>query len=245
MTRAEMERRAVILGGDRDSRLAFERERWDALSEMLEQSEHAGMMQWRRRMRNVRMEGGPVMADGLFYRDSKPPWLNAAETSITLATTDKLLYPGGRTALAAAYFAFIGKAVQLTVFGTVTTAATPGNIGVEMYYGTTDAGGTLLGSSAALALVASQTTIPFRIEAYARARATGAGVTGSIFAWAITKIGIAVIASPNDHFLVPASAPAAVAVDTTVASGFNLQMKRSGSTAEAAVTQDIIFEALN
>lgn len=186
------------------------------------------------------------MADGIFYHDSRGPFVSAAQSTITLATTDKLIYPGSLTALPANYFGFVGKKLMLTVYGTITTALTPGNIGVELYYGTTDAGGTLLASSAALALVASQTTIPFRIEAYCQCRGVGpSGSGGSLFAYAVAKFGIAVIANPNDHFLVPASAPAAVNVDTTIASGFNVQIKRSGSTAETITTQDVIFAALN
>jgi hypothetical protein len=42
--------------------------------------------------------------------------------------------------------------------------------------------------------------------------------------------------------MMPASAPAATTVDTTAASGINLQMKRSGSTAETWITHDLLFE---
>src|SRR5438552_1999528 len=48
--------------------------------------------------------------DGVFYRDSRQPWCMAAQTAITLAVTDKLLYPGSMTALVANYFT-PGKAV--------------------------------------------------------------------------------------------------------------------------------------
>lgn len=198
---------------------------------------------WKPRLATTLFRGDPQAADGIFYVDTRPPWIVAAETAITLLTTDKLAYPGSRTALPAGYFAFPGKAVRLTLYGSITTVLTPGNIGVELYYGTTDAGGTLLASSAALALVASQTTVPFRIEAYCRARTVGP--TGSLIPFCICKFGIAVIASPNDHFIVPAGAPTAVTVDTTAASGFNIQIKRSGSTAETVTTHDLVFEALN
>ena len=42
-------------------------------------------------------------------------------------------------------------------------------------------------------------------------------------------------------FTVPASAPAQVTIDTTIAAGFNVQMKRSGSTAET-VPADVGLE---
>lgn len=203
----------------------------------------AAQADWKPIQARTLFRGDPQAADGIFYIDSRPPWITAVEATVTLLTTDLLIYLGSRTALPAGYFAFPGKAVRLTIYGSITTVLTPGNIGVEMYYGTTSAGGTLLGSSAALALVASQTTIPFRIEAYARARSVGP--TGSLIPFCICKFGIAVIASPNDHFIVPAGAPTAVTVDTTAASGFNVQIKRSGSTVETVAVHDLIFEALN
>lgn len=227
-----MERRATLLDKDRFEHMA------DVLE--LSRIEQAN---WKPRLAKTLFSGDPQAADGIYYVDSRPPWILAAEATATLLTTDILIYPGSRTALPAGYFAFAGKAVRLTIYGSITTAVTPGNIGVELYYGTASAGGTLLASSAALALVASQTTVPFRIEAYARARSVGP--TGSLLVFALCKFGIAVIASPNDHFIVPAGAPTAVTVDTTAASGFNVQIKRSGSTVETVTTHDILFEALN
>lgn len=200
---------------------------------------------WKPRLAKMLLQDREYVAmDGAYYHDSRGPFRVAAETAVVLAATDKLTYPGFLTSLPANYFT-PGKMNRLTVYGTITTVLTPGNIGVELYYGTTDAGGTLLASSAALALVASQTTIPFEIVAYVQCRVAGIAGVGSLFAWAEAKFGTAVIASPNDHFFIPASAPAAVAVDTTAASGFNVQIKRSGSTAESVTVQHVIFEALN
>jgi hypothetical protein len=180
------------------------------------------------------------MADGIHYRDSKQPFPVGPQAAVTLLTTDKLLWPGSLTALVANYL-WAGKAVALTAFGTLTTGATPGNLNIELYYGTTDAGGTLLASSAALTLVANQTTIPWVLTAFLRCR--GVGAAGTLFAWGQLEIGTAVVAA--GQAIIPASAPAAVTGDTTVAGGFNAQMKRSGSTAESAVVQDMVFEALN
>jgi hypothetical protein len=181
------------------------------------------------------------MADGIYYRDSKQPFTIAAQTAITLATTDKLIYPQSLTAVGANYFT-LGKRVAITIFGTITTAATPGNLTVDLYYGTTDAGGTLLASSAAQTLIASQTTQVFYLMAFCTCRATGP--TGSLLAWgSVINIQPAVVAAAT--FTIPASAPAAVTVDTTISSGFNVQFKRSGSTAETVTVQDLVFEALN
>lgn len=192
-------------------------------------------------------QGGwqPMTAtDGIFYRDSRQPWCIAAQTSITLATTDKLLYPGSLTALVANYYT-PGKANKLTVMGAFTTVLTPGNLGVEHYYGTTDAGGTLLGSSAAVALTASKTSFTAIIEAYTRCRSTGP--TGSLISWGrfmSDGAGLLTVSASNP-VLTPQATVAATTIDTTAAQGYNAQIKRSGSTAETFVTHDIIFEALN
>jgi hypothetical protein len=181
--------------------------------------------------------------DGPFFHDTRAQAvITAPQTAITLAATDKLLYPGALTALPAQYF-YAGKKCQLLVYGTITTAATPGNLGVELYYGTTDAGGTLLASSAALTLVASQTTIPFWATCYIKANGGAVPTAFPVEAYAKLEIGTAVIAAGGG--LVPASAPAAVNIDSTAAQGFNVQFKRSGSTAETATTRDITFSALN
>jgi hypothetical protein len=194
--------------------------------------------------RVYRNGGLQMMADGNLYVDTRGPKMVAAATAITLAATDKLLHPGGFIALPANYFD-VGKAVRQTIFGAFTTAATPGNLGQELYYGTADAGGTLLGSSAAPALTASRTSMSVRIEAYCRCRS--AGTAGSLLAYALGMYGGAstndLLATPG--VFTPASAPVAVTVDTTAASGFNAQIKRSGSTAETFTTHDLIFEALN
>lgn len=190
-------------------------------------------------------EGGyRMMADGTQYRDTRQPNMVAAQTAITLAATDKLLYPGSMSAIVANYF-WPGKVVKLTVYGAFTTVLTPGNLGQELYFGTADAGGTLLGSSAAPALTASRTSMSVKIEAYCRCRSSGP--TGTLFAWALGMYGGA---TTNDLLAVPgvftpAAVPAATTVDTTAASGFNVQIKRSGSTAETFTTHDLLFEALN
>ena len=76
---------------------------------------------------------------------------------------------------------------------------------------------------------------------------SGSGTAGKLVAYALGMYGGA---STNDLLATPgvfspASAPAETGVDTTAASGFNIQIKRSGSTAETFVAWDIVFEALN
>jgi hypothetical protein len=195
---------------------------------------------WGPRLRQLVMAGKPIMAGNIHYWDSPEPLMTAAQAAVTLATTDKLLIPAAfTTAWSNLFGGKAGKVVDLLYYGSITTAATPGNIGIELYWGAADAGGTLLASSAAIALVASQTTIPFRIEAVLKNRGPF-GSACSVLPRAGCKFGTAVIASPNDDFIVPAGAPTAVNIDVTAASGFNVQAKRSGSTVETMTVQDCI-----
>src|SRR4051794_25237822 len=101
------------------------------------------------------------MSDGLFYNDLREPFMTADVTAVTLASTNKALYPASNfPVLGGQYWARIGKAMRLRVFGRITTAATPGNGQFALYYGSgADATGTILASSAAVALSANQTNL--------------------------------------------------------------------------------------
>ena len=193
---------------------------------------------------NAQGSGLVAMADGTQYRDLRQPNMVAAQTSITLAATDKLLWPGSMTALVGNYF-WPGKVIKVTAMGALTTGTTPGNVGVEHYFGTADAGGTLLASSTVAAAAASKQAERLLVEAYCRCRASGP--TGSVISWGrlMGDQAFAAFANTILPIFTPGSLPAAVTIDTTGASGFNVQLKRSGSTAEAFVTHDLIFEALN
>lgn len=208
-----------------------------ALKENLEET-------WAARLRNLYYGGAPYFGTGnIHYWDCPEPLFAPAAAAVTLTTTDKLLIPSFWTTLwSNGLVGKRGKTLYWTYTGSITTVLTPGNIGIELYWGTADAGGTLLASSAALALVASQTTIPYRIEAYAN-NVGDPGTAMAVEAFAVCKFGTAVIASPNDHFLVPASAPATVNIDATAASGFNVQVKRSGSTVETIIARKVIAMA--
>lgn len=197
---------------------------------------------WRFRQWCLHLKGEPVAGDGPFYTDAKQSaFLTGPETTVTLAATDKMVYPGARTAIQNANL-FPGKLYETYVYGTITTAATPGNLGVEIYWGSADAATTLLASSAALTLIASQTTVPWLVTVRCRINATG--TAGQVECYAKLEIGAAVVAA--GQAFIPASAPAAVTVDTTAAaSGLATQMKRSGSTAETVTTRLPVFNACN
>lgn len=187
------------------------------------------------------------MADGVFYRDARPPHTVVDFPAITLSTTSLMLWPsGGSPSATGAGYWWNGKKMKLTLFGKMTTAATPGNLTIEIRYGTTDNAGTILATSAATALTASKTNISWKMEAQVTSR-EGVNSAADLFAWGTfisDNTGLLIAAAANP-LLIPASAAVVASVDTTVASAINIQMKRSGSTAETVTVQDLLVEALN
>jgi hypothetical protein len=87
------------------------------------------------------------MSDGLFYLDTREPNLTADITAVTLATTYKALYPVSNfPVLGGHYFARPGKGMNIKLFGRITTAVTPGNFQIAVFYGTgADANGVKAG----------------------------------------------------------------------------------------------------
>lgn len=186
------------------------------------------------------------MADGLFYNDLRSPFLTADVGSVTLATTDKALYPVSNfPVLGGQYWSFIGKKMRIRLFGRITTGTTPGNGTWDVYYGSgADATGTILASSAAFALTASQTNLSWFAEFYIHCRSIGN--TGTLFCTGTSHFNVAVVASTVQPVLIPASAPAASgSVDLTAANIISVQFKRSGSTAETMQVHDMDVVAMN
>lgn len=186
------------------------------------------------------------MADGLFYVDSRTPFISADVAAVTLAATAKALIPVANIPIFGSnYFSLIGKAVRIRLFGRITTAATPGNGQFTVYYGTgADANGVAVCQSAALALTPSQTNLSWEAEFLIRCRTMGA--TGTLFGTGKVLFNNAVLASTLQPMMVPASAPAAsAACDLTASLVLSPQFSRSGSTAETMQVHDVSYEALN
>lgn len=183
--------------------------------------------------------------DGPFYLDTRSPFTAANITSVTLATTDSALYPVANfPVLGSNYFGWLGKKIKIRMFGQITTGATPGNGTWDIYWGTgANANGTILASSAALTLVASQTNISWWIDLDIVCRAFGGSGSGALLCTGVGFFGTAVMAAGT--FLVPASAPAQVTVDLTAANIVSAQFKRSGSTAETMQVVDMNVIAMN
>jgi hypothetical protein len=185
------------------------------------------------------------MADGLFYNDLRSPFLTFDVASVTLSTTDKALYPATAfPVLGSNYFGFAGKSIRVKMFGRLTTAATPGNLTWDVYWGTgADANGTILASSAAVALQASQTNLSWAAEFDIVARTLGA--TGTMMCTGWSLFNVAVVLSTAQPVLIPASAPATATVDTTANNVVSVQFKRSGSTVETMQVHQLSVIALN
>jgi len=183
------------------------------------------------------------MADGLFYNDLREPFIGADITAVTLAATNKALYPASNfPVLGGQYFSRIGKKMKIRLFGRMTTAATPGNLTVAVLYGTgADANGVSLAASAAQAMTASQTNLSWMCEVNIHCRSIGSA--GTLFCTGYFRANEAVIAP---IMMIPASVPAVSgACDLTAALILSVQALRSGSTAETMQVHDMEVVALN
>jgi hypothetical protein len=184
------------------------------------------------------------MSDGQFYNDLREPCISADIASVTLAATNKALYPVSNfPVLGGQYFARPGKKLHIRAFGKMTTGLTPGNLTIGLLYGTgADANGVVLASSAAQVLLASQTNLTFEIDLKVHCRSIGN--TGTLFVSGRAHFPTTLIAVGS--FLIPASAPVvSAACDLTLANIISLQALRSGSTAETMQIHDMEVIALN
>jgi hypothetical protein len=183
--------------------------------------------------------------DAQFYVDSRAPHLSADIASVTLATTLKAMAPVSNIpVLGSNYFGYVGKAMRITMFGRMTTGATPGNGQLALLWGNgTDANGTTLAQSAAFALSASQTNLSWQAQFIARCRAIGA--SGALMVTGSMEGNPSLIASTLQTIMIPASAPAQTSVDLTQAFVLSPQFSRSGSTAETLQVHELFYESLN
>jgi hypothetical protein len=139
----------------------------------------------------------------------------------------------------AGYFLRPGKKIRMRLFGKITTAVTPGNGSFDIYWGTgADANGTILASSAALALTASQTNLSWELEI---AFAVSPKARRALRCRGIWSANVGVLASTLQPAMIPASASADVNVDLSPSANniISVQFKRSGSTVETMAVQDL------
>lgn len=164
--------------------------------------------------------------------------------AVTLAGTNKALWPVANIPAMGKDYWYAGKEVEIEVKGRITTAATPGNLVLSIVYGTgADANGVSLASSAAQTMVANQTNITWSCRFTVRCISIGAA--GTLFADGEAFFESAVIAAR--WFQIPATAPAvSAACDLTVANNIiNLQANRTGSTVETMQVHRVTARDLN
>jgi hypothetical protein len=188
------------------------------------------------------------MADnGSYFHDTRLPFITNDVGSVTLAATAKALYPASAFPnLGTGYFEVLGKKLQIHLFGRITTAATPGNGSFDIYYGTgADANGTILASSAALALSANQTAISWTVDLWVTTRKLNDATNGALLCTGMAQFGVSVLASTLAPVLIPANTAAQVTVDLSGSNIISVQYKRSGSTAETMQVHEMVVTALN
>jgi hypothetical protein len=168
-----------------------------------------------------------------FYNDLMPPFISGDIGAVTLAATAKALYGQSNfPVLGGNFWGYIGRAIRIELFGRMTTGATPGNGSFDIYYGSgADANGTILASSAALALVANATSLSWQVVVDVHCRTIGNA--GTLFCTGKADFNVGLLLSTAAPMLIPANLPVVSAgIDLTAANIISVQFKRSGSTAE-------------
>jgi hypothetical protein len=181
--------------------------------------------------------------DGAYFLDTRLPHIATDVTSVTLAATNKALYPVANVPAMGKDYWTVGKAVRIEIMGRCTSVATPGNLTLSLFYGTgADANGTSLAATAATAWSANQTNMSF--YAWWDVHCTAVGTAGALFAFGEARFNESAIAA---HLFMPATAPATTAsLDLTVASNvLSVQALRSGSTAETMQLHKVRVTSLN
>lgn len=184
------------------------------------------------------------------YHETRNPFKQTADySSITGATTSKSIMsvtadlPGSCLVYAPGYWD-LGKKWHVRMYMKITTGTTPGNLTIElrMQTGTavTDAGGTIMATSAAVALVGTKTAascfLDFTVEARGQLGTTAPMFVKGIF---FTDPTFGLIASTALPVFIPSNAAAATNFDTTLGGTVNVQMKNSGANANTYVVQDV------
>ena len=178
------------------------------------------------------------------------PWVEVANSlpsitdGTTLASSASIatISPSASTNPALTFGAnslFPGAALRVTGAGRFSTTGTP-TLNLGLYWG--GSGGTALATTGAITTTSGVTNVPFWVSAIIVCRAIG--TSGTLFTQGIVHgisgtVGVSVVP-------MPASAPAAVTVDTTSAKSLDLTATWGTSSASNTITlHNWIVEALN
>jgi len=187
------------------------------------------------------------VADGIFYRDLRQPFITADQTGVTLATTQKMLWAVGASSpsiLPANYWT-VGKTVKLTANLKWTAVANANAITLGMAYGAADAPACIVLSSA-IVPVSSTSTFSVFMQGYATCRSIGTAGTLSMWGMAIAPTGL-VAATVDGLFTWPSAGVTVVStVDTTVGTNaLSFTAARATAAGDTVVATNILVEALN
>lgn len=141
-----------------------------------------------------------------------PPFHTADGTAYTGTAAIADVGPAPSIIIPANFFE-VGQRLEFSAFGRYTSTATPGTIIVGIYLGTgAIAAGQAIAATAAIIPVASQTNRTWRLEGNASIRTVGATTAATV----IGALEVSNITS-NGTDLAPATAPATLGFDSTIA----------------------------
>lgn len=216
-------------------------EKWDLVREAREY----GLADWKPRLSKLIAHQDLVATGGVYYQDTRVPFNTEDHAAVTLVGTMKQMWVTADWTPTYQNDWADGKLFMTRAFGRFTSAATPGNLSVQMGYGTADGTTGALATSAAMVWIASQANKSWRFEGRVRCRrksVAGAASTGILFGTGIFEVPTTAIAVGGGH--VPDATPAQVgSLNLAQTSGLHLQFARSGSTVETAQTHDTMLVA--
>ena len=197
--------------------------------------------------------------EGPIYHETRRPYFQSGNfTAVSPLTTSIsiipiLRVPATNLAFPAGYWEETGKRWWIRVAGILVNAATPGNWTFEVRHQTgtpTDAGGTIICTSAAIAGAATKTaSFIMNVVIESRGDASTFVPTASplfCFGDLMTDgvIGFWTTGSNNPIVMPTATGGTTTNVDTTLAGTIHIDAKRSGSTAETATVTDLSVNAM-
>lgn len=195
--------------------------------------------------RRERLSGrrGPRMAFGPYRQMYDGAICLVNQTAIT-GTTEAGLFPASQYTSFSQNQLRAGQLWTLTCSGIMTTAASAqGNLTITPRYGTTT-GGVALGASAATALVASGTNVPWRLTYDFDVRTVGlAGANSAMVGSGEFKTTTAAIAAATGNVVVFGST-GNVSVDLSISAGIFIGITL-GSASDTMTAMSVRLESLN
>ena len=192
------------------------------------------------------------------YHETRDPYFGSANfTAVTVTTGQSIVpvlrVPATNLAFPAGYWLKPGRRWWVRLNGIIVNAATPGNWTFEVHHQTgtpTDAGGTIIATSAAIAGAATKTA-SFVMNVIIESRGdptTFVPTATPLFCYGdfMTDgvIGFWTTGSNNPIVLPTATGGTTTNVDATLAGTIHIEAKRSGSTAETITVTDLAVNAM-